>query len=135
MCQLKGKLEPVGDTARKSLPLRKVTVRRAEVLAGLADGRTRAEIAERIGISVNGVRSHIEDLKRIAECPSDRNLGRWWRENRLEWLRVLASAGAIDDNGVISVLLRGDSTVRPASRRDRMSPLLEVDHDSGLGPT
>ena len=65
-----------------------ITLRRAEVLRELADGSTQPEIAARLGISVNSVRSHVEDLRNITGCSSGRDLGRWWRRHRDEWVEL-----------------------------------------------
>jgi len=69
---------------------RYITPRRAEVFAALADGATIAETARRLDISLNGTRSHVADLKKVTGCSSARELGRWWRQNRVAWVLWLA---------------------------------------------
>jgi DNA-binding CsgD family transcriptional regulator len=73
-----------------------VTARRAEVLALLADGATLPEVAAQMGVSVNGVRSHVEDLKKLTGCTSTRQLGRWWRANRRAWLELMATVAGCE---------------------------------------
>jgi DNA-binding CsgD family transcriptional regulator len=61
-----------------------ITVRRAEVLREIADGRTLREVAAALGIERSGVRSQVERLKPLTGCENTRELGRWWREHRQE---------------------------------------------------
>ena len=63
-----------------------ISARKAEVLRELADGRTQAEIAEALGISVRGAHREIEVLRQELGRQSGRELGRWWRAHREEWL-------------------------------------------------
>jgi DNA-binding CsgD family transcriptional regulator len=75
-----------------------ITLRRAEVLRELADGYTESEIAEHLGITVNGVRSHVGDLREITGCSGVRELGRWWRHNRHGWMRSRARVAGADSS-------------------------------------
>lgn len=59
-----------------------LTASRARVLRELADDRTEREAAERLGMSYNGVRSIVEELKAKTGQPDVRALRRWWRANR-----------------------------------------------------
>lgn len=84
----------MGNEAEEALS-REITLRRAEVLREIAEGYSEREIAVRLGISPTGVRSHVEDLRRLTGCASMREMGRWWREKRAEWVdfvRFLAGA-------------------------------------------
>lgn len=72
-----------------------ITHRRAQVLRELADGYTEREIAARLGMSVNGVRSHVERLRSLAGCATVRELGRWWRSERERWLAAMAVAAGL----------------------------------------
>ena len=47
-----------------------VTLRRAELLALFADLRTQAYAVERMGITVSGVASQVENLKALTGCDS-----------------------------------------------------------------
>lgn len=71
----------------------RITARRAEVLRELADSFSEPEIAEHLGLELNGVRSHVEQLRTIIGCSSVRELGRWWRANRDDWLESMREAG------------------------------------------
>ncbi len=72
-----------------------ITARRAQVLGLLAENYTEPEIADRLGISLHGVRSHIDWLRDYAGLNSTRELARWWREERLTWLRAMARAAGL----------------------------------------
>ena len=89
-----------------AVALSAITLRRAEILREFADGYTQREIAARLGISVNGVRSHVEDLRDITGSASVRGLGRWWRDHRLEWAFRACMLAGVDP----SPLLPGDGT-------------------------
>ncbi len=52
----------VPDRAPALIALQRLTPRENEVLAGLADGRTNKEIAQRLGISPGTVKTHVERL-------------------------------------------------------------------------
>lgn len=73
-----------------------VTRRRAEILGLLAEGYPQPEIASRLGISANTVRSTVAALKDCTGCGSVRELGRWWRSNRAAWLSELATLAGVD---------------------------------------
>lgn len=68
----------------------RITVPRVLVLAELAAFHTEREAARNIGISTDGLKSHVRDLKDITGCCSVRELGAWWVENRWRWLDVMA---------------------------------------------
>lgn len=72
-----------------------ITARRAEVLRELVEGYTQREVADHLGISTNGVRSHIEELRSIANCSSTRELARWWRLNREQWAAVMCAQAGV----------------------------------------
>ena len=68
-----------------------ITLARARVLRELSEGWKEREAAVRLGMTYNGVRSHVRDLKGITGCEDVDELGRWWRANRKGWLRWLAT--------------------------------------------
>ena len=67
-----------------------VTLRKAELLALFADLRTQAYAAGRMGITVSGVASQVEDLKALTGCDSVAELGRWWLAHREAWVALHA---------------------------------------------
>ena len=69
-----------------------ITVRRAQVLSALLDTRLELEAAQRLGLSYNGLRSHVEDLKRLAGRRSVADLREFWGEHAGEWREALARA-------------------------------------------
>lgn len=73
-----------------------VTYRRALVLRELADGRTEREAAETLGLSYTGLRSHTAVLLEISQSPDVRELGRWWRRHRAEWVAIMAEAAGAE---------------------------------------
>jgi DNA-binding NarL/FixJ family response regulator len=75
--------------------LLRITVRRAEVLREMAEGFSEREAAEHLGLSYETVRSHAEELKLITGCSTVREVGRWWRRNRLAWANVMLAAAGL----------------------------------------
>jgi DNA-binding CsgD family transcriptional regulator len=73
-----------------------ITVRMACVLALVAAQHTQEAIAERLDLAPRTVRNDIEHSKELARCESQRELGRWWLENRLGWLLWLMEQVEID---------------------------------------
>lgn len=70
-----------------------LTLQRVRCLRLLADGRTAPEMAEVLGVTVSGVRSHVEDLKDVTGLEDVRALARWWRDGGREgYLRYVAEA-------------------------------------------
>lgn len=78
-----------------------LTPSRVRVLRELADDRTETEAAERLGMSYNGVRSIVEDLKAKTGEPDVRALRRWWRANRRPWLAWWAEQGGLSAEGYV----------------------------------
>ena len=80
----------------------RLTVARVRLLGELDEGRTEREAAERLHISYEGVRSHVEDLKDLAGCRSVRELARWWRANRDGWHEWIGQeAGIVPRKGYV----------------------------------
>ncbi len=77
------------------VPWERLTVARVRILRELEDRRTEREIAERLLMTYNGVRSHVEDLKALTGCADVRALGRWWGDVRGDWLGWLAREAVI----------------------------------------
>jgi DNA-binding NarL/FixJ family response regulator len=77
----------------------RITHRRASVLREIADGRTEQQAAETLGLSYTGPRSHVAALLEIAQCPDVRELGRWWRVHRAEWLAFMVEAAGAEFSG------------------------------------
>jgi DNA-binding NarL/FixJ family response regulator len=67
--------------------------RRVQLLRCLADGLTEREAAERLGVKLTSVRSQVEDIKDVTGCESVRELGRWWRSSRSDWLAFCERLG------------------------------------------
>lgn len=86
---------PVPPDQRSREVLLRITARRAHILRELADGYSGQETALRIGLAFNGFRSHVQQLKEITGCTSVRELGRWWREHREEWLLVMGREAGV----------------------------------------
>ncbi len=63
-----------------------ITCARARLLRELANGRTEREIGERLLMTYAGVRSQVEDLKNITGHRDVREIARWWRDNRADWM-------------------------------------------------
>lgn len=80
----------------------RITVTRARILRELERHDSEAAAAEALGLSMNGLRSHIRDLKGITGAGSVREMQRWWRENRGAWLRELAAAAGVSASDLAS---------------------------------
>ena len=74
---------------------RKLTHSRIGYLREVGDGRTLPEIAAQFQVTVNSARSAIEGLKDITGCRDVREMGRWWRDHRGEWLQWCAGEAGI----------------------------------------
>ncbi|MCC7366134.1 MAG: hypothetical protein IT303_17345 [Dehalococcoidia bacterium] len=75
----------------------RITARKARLLALFADVQTEPECAAALGVAVTTIRSMTESLKDITGQRTVRDLGRWWRSARSEWLRHMATAAGIED--------------------------------------
>jgi DNA-binding CsgD family transcriptional regulator len=73
-----------------------ITVRMACVLALVAAQHTQEAIAERLDLAPRTVRNDVEHAKALAGCESQRELARWWLENRRGWLLWLMEQVGID---------------------------------------
>lgn len=69
-----------------------ITMRRAQVLRELAEGRTQRQVAATLGLTVSGVRSHVDDIMRATRFNNSRDVARWWRAERACWVRHMAHA-------------------------------------------
>ena len=58
------------------------TQRQREVLDLLVEGKTNAEIAVRLGITVDGAKWHVGELLSQTGCEYRQALASWWREER-----------------------------------------------------
>lgn len=63
------------------------------VLKEIAEGQTQRQVALTLGLTVAGVRSHVDDLKRVTGCETSRDLARWRRAERECWGKQLARDG------------------------------------------
>jgi DNA-binding CsgD family transcriptional regulator len=61
---------------------RKPSAAQRRVLNELAEGRTNAEIAATLGISEDGVKWHLSELREELELSGRRELAEWWRQER-----------------------------------------------------
>ena len=70
------------------------TQRQREVLDALVEGKTNAEIAERLGITVDGAKWHVGELLAQTGCGDRQALARWWRGRREQsWLGLMWPRG------------------------------------------
>ena len=81
--------EKVTDVQTETLL--RITARRAAVLREMPMATRNGKL----GISLTGLRSHLEELRNLTGLDSGRELGRWWRQERTVWLHVMSlQAGA-----------------------------------------
>jgi DNA-binding CsgD family transcriptional regulator len=59
-----------------------LTPRQREVLGLIARGHTNPEIAERLGISLEGAKHHVSEILSKLDVPSREAAADWWRANR-----------------------------------------------------
>ncbi|MCC6381427.1 MAG: helix-turn-helix transcriptional regulator [Dehalococcoidia bacterium] len=62
-------------------------------------GHTQPEMADRLGLDLNGVRSHVRWLKEFTGCRNLRALGPWWLAHRERWLAVHAALAGLPPPG------------------------------------
>jgi DNA-binding CsgD family transcriptional regulator len=74
----------------------RITIAKARVLAQFVLRHTESETARALGITTNGVKSHVRSLKEITDCTSVRELGAWWAEASGEWVRHHATAAGFE---------------------------------------
>ncbi len=76
-----------------------LTPRQREVLQMIADGRTNPEIAERLGITLDGAKFHVREILGRLQVDSREEAADWWRANRslrgrvASWMRAITPAG------------------------------------------
>jgi DNA-binding CsgD family transcriptional regulator len=58
----------------------RLTLARVRMLRELGEGYTATVIADRLGMTVNGVRSAVDDLRDITGIAESGEIGRWWRK-------------------------------------------------------
>ena len=59
-----------------------LTEKQRQVLALLASGKTNAEIAERLGVSLDGAKWHVREIFSRLGVDSREEASEWWRQNR-----------------------------------------------------
>ena len=71
-------------------------MRRVQVAAGLADGKTERQIARECGIEETTVKDHVKHLKNIFGEPDARGVGCFWRTYRRDWYAWCARVGGLE---------------------------------------
>ena len=74
----------------------RITIRKAEVLGGCAEGYSEPEIAAELDLSVPTVHRHLAELRTLLDLHKMPELGRWWRRNGGSWLLRIARRARID---------------------------------------
>lgn len=82
---------PVTQTA-----FRAITPDLAVWLDMLVDQRSRKEIAATAGLAESTLRDRLVRLENVTGAADQRELVRWWRENRVPWVRWLIESLHID---------------------------------------
>lgn len=67
----------------------------------LVDQRTRKEIASTAGVAESTLRDHLARLENLVGAADQRELVRWWRENRVPWVRWLLDCLHVDPQELI----------------------------------
>lgn len=76
-----------------------ITWSRARVLRELADRQTECQAAKHLGMTYNGVRSVVEDIKQYTGLDDVRDIGRWWAKEWPNWLKWAAQQGGLGEEG------------------------------------
>lgn len=76
-----------------------ITYSRVRVLRELAALRTEREIAANLGISYEGVRSAVREIKRYTGLDDVRSIGRWWLVEAPKWAAWAAHQGGVRAEG------------------------------------
>ncbi|MCA9825722.1 MAG: hypothetical protein KC482_04150 [Dehalococcoidia bacterium] len=75
---------PIAEQAYAELTLRTVGV-----LNLVVEQRTRREITEAMGIPASTLRDMLGRLESLTGSENQRELARWWQQNRVPWVRWL----------------------------------------------
>lgn len=65
-----------------------LTPRQREVLELIARGRTNGEIAEQLGITLDGAKFHVREILAKLEVESREEAASWWRKDQSPWSRL-----------------------------------------------
>jgi DNA-binding CsgD family transcriptional regulator len=111
-----------GSYERRSKDAWQPKERQRQVLDLLVEGKTNAQIAQRLGISADGVKWHVSELLTETGFEDRRALALWWREGRGEerrpalallqsWrIAYLAPLAAVIVLALVAALLLGDGS-------------------------
>lgn len=91
----------------------RLTWSRVRVLSALDPDMPLRDVASQLGMSLNGVRSHVRDLRALTGTGNVRGLAQWWEVNRLEWLKEMALVAGIEAEGLRSS--KGDTRLSVSS--------------------
>ncbi len=69
--------------------LGRITDRRAQLLGLVAAHHTNPQIADLLGVAPATVKHTIEELRRLTQSRSKRDLARWWLTHRERWAAML----------------------------------------------
>jgi DNA-binding CsgD family transcriptional regulator len=72
-----------------------LTASKARVMRELEAEATEREAAEHLGLSSEGVRSTVEELKEKLDARSVRELRQWWRVQREGWVAWCAEQAGV----------------------------------------
>ena len=67
-------------------PYLRITARRAQVLTVLMEAGSQPAAAHRLGISPDGLKRHLAELRDVAECGTTMQLVAWWIAHRGDWV-------------------------------------------------
>lgn len=85
-----------------------LTDRQREVLALIVAGRTNGEIADELGLTLDGAKWHVREIFARLDVSSREEAAAWWRRNRPGRIRLLAGLGwpvAVAAGGVTATVV------------------------------
>ncbi|MGE3074698.1 MAG: response regulator transcription factor [Dehalococcoidia bacterium] len=87
-----------------------LTPRQREVLALISAGKTNPEIAEKLGITLDGAKFHVREILAKLEVESREEAAEWWRRERrlgkrvASFFRALAPAGWLKPTAAVTAI-------------------------------
>lgn len=118
-----------------------LTPRQREVLALLAEGRTNPEIAQRLGISLDGAKWHVREVLARLDVSSREEAGEYWRREHSGWRRAAWPAPLLSVAKVKLVLAAAVASIGVAAvsvalyaARDHPGDIAPADATNTLAP-
>lgn len=109
-----------------------LTSRQREVLALIAKGHTNAQIAEQLGVSLDGAKWHVREILSRLNVETREEAAAWWKREQAPWRRVArgfgfgalpATAGIVGAAAVVVVAVVAAVVIVASLNRDGDAPV------------